>query len=130
MTPTNTTQAIPGTKTLSIINNYTIEYIQRGHTVTLTVMIVHMRAVPPPENSLLVNLNFTFREFSRRFCPKRLIHSDGGVNHARQQPAGEEQLGLSVLLRDTSTLGGVEDQTSNVPVTSQPALPPGQSTFQ
>ena len=32
--------------------------------------------------------------------------------------------GISVFLRDTSTLGGAGDRTSNLPVTSQPALPP------
>ena len=54
-----------------------------------------------------------------------LIHTNCGVNHLRRQPACQEQLGLSVLL--TSTLGGAGDRTSNLPVTSQPALPPEQS---
>ena len=40
---------------------------------------------------------------------ERLIHTDGGVNRARQQPAGQEQLGVSVLLGVTSTLGGAGD---------------------
>ena len=31
-------------------------------------------------------------------------HTDGGVSHARQQPAHLEQVGLGALLRDTSTL--------------------------
>jgi len=32
-------------------------------------------------------------------------YTDGGVNHAREQPTRQEQLGLGgVLLRDTSTL--------------------------
>ena len=30
--------------------------------------------------------------------------TDAGVNNARRQPARQEQLGLGVLLRDTSTL--------------------------
>jgi len=30
--------------------------------------------------------------------------TNGGVNHARQQPMRREQLGFVVLLRDTSTL--------------------------
>lgn len=39
-----------------------------------------------------------------------LTHSytDGGVSHARRHPARREQLGLGVLLKDTSTLGPVE----------------------
>jgi len=39
-----------------------------------------------------------------------LTHSytDGGVSHARQHTALREQLGLGVLLMDTSTLGQVE----------------------
>ena len=41
---------------------------------------------------------------------QRLIHTNGGVNHARRQPARQEQLRLSVLLRDTSTLGGAGDR--------------------
>ena len=31
-------------------------------------------------------------------------HTDGRVNHARRQPDRPQQLGLGVLLRDTSTL--------------------------
>jgi len=31
-------------------------------------------------------------------------YTDGGVSHARRQPARREQLGLGVLLMDTSTL--------------------------
>ena len=31
-------------------------------------------------------------------------HTDGGVNHARRQPARQEQSGWGVLLRDTLTL--------------------------
>ena len=54
----------------------------------------------------LFRLIITIRAFSRRFYPKRLTpvntHIDGRVNHARQQPARQEQ--LSALLRDTSTL--------------------------
>ena len=52
---------------------------------------------------------------------------DGGVNQVRWQPASREQSGWGVLLRDTSTLllGGAGDETSNLPVTSQPGLPPG-----
>ena len=30
------------------------------------------------------------------------LYTDGAVNHARKQPAGQEQLGLGILLRDTS----------------------------
>jgi len=39
-----------------------------------------------------------------------LTHSytDGGVSHAWRHPARLEQLGLRVLLMDTSTLGQVE----------------------
>ena len=47
---------------------------------------------------------FTFRAF-RHLYPKRLkrlIHTDGRVD----RPAQQEQLGLNVTLRDTSTLGG------------------------
>ena len=33
-----------------------------------------------------------------------LINTDDGVNHARRQPARQEQLGLCVLLRDITTL--------------------------
>ena len=50
----------------------------------------------------------SIRAFSRRFYPKRLTsvntHIDGRVNHARRQPARQEQLGLSVSLRESSTL--------------------------
>jgi len=35
-------------------------------------------------------------------------HTDGGVSHARRQPARRELLRLGVLLMDTSTLGQVE----------------------
>jgi len=35
-------------------------------------------------------------------------HTDGSVSHARLHPARREQLGLGVLLMDTSTLGQVE----------------------
>jgi len=35
-------------------------------------------------------------------------YTDGGVSHARCHPARREQLGLSVLLMDTLTLGQVE----------------------
>ena len=45
-----------------------------------------------------------------------IVNGDSGVNHAREQPARREQLGLGVLLRDTSTLGGAGDR--------QPAPPP------
>lgn len=30
-------------------------------------------------------------------------HTAGGVNHAKQQPTHQEQLGLGILLRDTLT---------------------------
>ena len=50
------------------------------------------------------------------------------VSHARRQLARWEQLGLGVLLRDTSrdtsTLGVAGNRTSNLPITRQPALPP------
>ena len=48
------------------------------------------------------------------------------VNHARQQPqpARPEQLVLGILFRDTATLGGAGDWTSNLTVARQPALPP------
>ena len=48
-------------------------------------------------------------------------HTDGGVSHARRQPARQEQLGLGALLRDTSTLAGV--RASNLAVGSQSATP-------
>ena len=53
-------------------------------------------------------------------------HNDGGVRHAKRQPARREQRGLGALLRDSSTLelGGARDRTSNHTVTIQPALPP------
>ena len=52
-------------------------------------------------------------------------HTDGGVNNARWQAACLDQLGLGVLLRDTSTrLGGAGDRTSNLPVTTKHAIPP------
>jgi len=35
-------------------------------------------------------------------------YTDGGVSHSRRHPARREQLGLGVLLMDTSTLGQVE----------------------
>ena len=56
-------------------------------------------------------LLITIRAFGRRFYPKCLtsvythLHTDGRVNHARRQPAPQEQLGLSVLIRDKTTLG-------------------------
>jgi len=34
-------------------------------------------------------------------CSHTHSYTDGGDSHARQQPAGREQLGLGVLLRDT-----------------------------
>ena len=53
-------------------------------------------------------------------------HTDGGVSHARRQPARRE---LTVRVRclaqghlDTQ-LGGAGDRTNNLQVTSQPALP-------
>ena len=55
-------------------------------------------------------------------------HIDCSVNHAR--PARRESLGWGVSLRDTSTLkqanklGGAGEQTSNLVVSSQSALPP------
>ena len=33
-----------------------------------------------------------------------LLHTDGGVDHARRQLAGQERSGGGVLLRDTQTL--------------------------
>jgi len=44
------------------------------------------------------------------FASHSLTHSytDGSVSHARRHPARWEQLGLGVLLMDTSTLGQVE----------------------
>ena len=62
-----------------------------------------------PKNIFLV-VRITIRAFGRRFYPKRLtsvnthIDTDSRVNHARRQPASQEQLGFSVLLRDTSTI--------------------------
>ena len=71
---------------------------------------------------------------SKRFTILPHIHhsrthsrTDGGVNHARRQPARRE---LTVRVRclaqghlDTQ-LGGAGDRTNNLQVTSQPALPP------
>jgi hypothetical protein len=53
-------------------------------------------------------------------------HTDGGVSHAGRQPARREPLGGGILLREhlDTQLGGAGDRTSNLPVTSQPALPP------
>ena len=47
-------------------------------------------------------LHSHFRAFSRRFCPKRLavIHRGNGC-HARCHPAHQEQLGFSILPKDT-----------------------------
>ena len=50
-------------------------------------------------------------------------HTDGGVNHTRQRPVRREPSGWGALLRDTQP-GGAGDRTINLPVTSQPALPP------
>ena len=74
---------------------------------------------------IMVESTFTLRhlaEASIQSDLQRLTHTDDGVNHARRQPAGQEQLGLGVLLRDTSTLGGAGDRTSILPVTSQPEV--------
>ena len=52
-------------------------------------------------------------------------HTDGGVSHARRQPARREQLGLGALLKHTSTLSQEEPEIGrNLQITSQPALPP------
>ena len=51
----------------------------------------------------------------------------GGVNHARRQPARQEWLGVRCQGAQghlDSQLGGAGDRTSNLPVTSQPSLPP------
>ena len=56
-----------------------------------------------------LHLYSTFIQIALQYC-QTFIHSfthsptDGGVNHARGQPARWEQLGLGALLRDTSTL--------------------------
>ena len=48
--------------------------------------------------------------FCDQWPPKALYniaqhsHPDGGVSHARREPARQEQLGLGAVLRDTSTL--------------------------
>ena len=70
-------------------------------------------------NGLHLYSAFLTSGHSKRFTIFTHSHTDGGVSHARRQPAHREQLGRGVLLRDTSTLA-----TSNLPVISQPALPP------
>ena len=51
-------------------------------------------------------------------------HTHSHTNRdARYQPAWQEQLGLSVLLRDTSTRPGW-DQTGNPPTARRQLLPP------
>ena len=51
----------------------------------------------------------------------RHSHADGGVNHAGRQPARREASRSGTPLYSTR---GARDRTSNLPVTSQPALPP------
>ena len=50
------------------------------------------------------------------------IHTNGGVSHARGQPALHEQLGVRGLAQGhlDTPLGGARDRTSNLPVTMQP----------
>ena len=75
-----------------------------------TTLLETLRYLKTMQTSCLFNISIiiTFLFVSRRFYPKRLknifIHTDGGVDHARRQPARREQLGWGVLLRDTSTL--------------------------
>ena len=50
----------------------------------------------------IYSLTFTLRAFSKRLTPVNAhihTHTDGGVDHARRQPARQEQLGWGVLAR-------------------------------
>ena len=52
--------------------------------------------------------------------PITLRHTDGSANHAGQQPAGQEQLGLGAWLRVTTFgLQGTGDRTRNLTVASK-----------
>ena len=92
-------------------------------------------ALPPPRHALTASLAVFIPRFSIQrplkavqhcltFTRSRThSHPDGGVSHAGRQPARQEQSGRGVSLRDTQ-LGGAGARTSDLPVTSQPALPP------
>ena len=79
---------------------------------------------------VIVAFGFTFGSFSRHVYPKRptfmhtFTHTDGGVNHARRQPARREQAGLRCLAqgRLDTRQREARGRTSNLPVTSQPLL--------
>ena len=60
------------------------------------------------------------------FMPFTHSHSDGAVNQAGRQPARQEPSGWGGLAQGhlRTPLGGAGDRTSNLPVTSQPALLP------
>jgi len=79
-------------------------------------------------NQVRLNLQASFINIQSALHCLTFTHSyahsftDGGANHARQQPSGREQLGLDVLLRDTSTLG--LGRTTNLPVARQPTARP------
>jgi hypothetical protein len=63
--------------------------------------------------------HFTFT-FSRRFYPKWTVHTH---IHTPRAESVREQLGSSMLVSETK-LRGAGRRTSNLPVTSQQALPP------
>uniref|UniRef100_A0A8C5A9C0 N-ethylmaleimide-sensitive factor attachment protein, beta b n=1 Tax=Gadus morhua TaxID=8049 RepID=A0A8C5A9C0_GADMO len=77
-------------------------------------------------------IRITFRAFillklwSTATCNHSCTHShtDGGVNHARRQPARQERSWGDISLWDTSTrkLGGAGDRTSNLSVTTRLVL--------
>jgi len=55
--------------------------------------------------TVVQHLHIAFIQSALQYCLTfTLSYTDGGANHARQQPTLREQLGLGVLLRDTSTL--------------------------
>ena len=92
-----------------------------------------------PTSSLAFKWTAFMQRFSKQWPLKALynycltfthsythLHPDGGDSHAGRQPAGQERSGRGVCSGTPrySTLGGAGGRTSNLPVTSQPALPP------
>ena len=69
--------------------------------------------------TILPNIHPVMHKFTHQWlCQPRNVTS-----------AGQKQVGWGVLLRHLDTLlGGPGDRTSNLPVTSQPALPPKPPT--
>ena len=49
-----------------------------------------------------------------------MINTHPGRSQPCKATAHQDQLGFSVLLSDTSTVGGARDRTSILPVTGQP----------